>query len=351
MEDVSAARPPPLSLPALCARRASREHLCDVPAARALQAEIDASLAAHAAIPRPPWAWRATPMALAGGDIPLTVCSHLGGYSGGAQEILSFLNLEDAFRLVLVCKELRDMVGQYEGWRRRQEGGHWEWPAPESAAEGRSKRFGLKIEGSLSSWRAANPQALRANIEGSACSDADFAHLAGVKLLDCSSCRSITDSAFQHLKGIHALNMSYCSQAGITDSAFQHLKGIHTLDMSWCRQAGITDAAFQHLKGIHTLWMSYCSQAGITDAAFQHLKGIQELNMSCCNQDGITDAAFQHLKGIYTLNMRECSQAGITDAAFQHLKGIHKLAAVLGEVGPFAKALLLPSSSFMLPGF
>ena len=224
--------------------------------------------------------------------------------------------------------------------------------ARNSVTEGYLGSKEVVIRGPIAQWRAANPNAIYANISGRKdLTDEDFVYLRGVKYLNMSRCdqasitdnafahlrgihtlymrgcnqEGITDKAFAHLRGIHTLWMCNCSQAGITDNAFAHLRGIHTLDMRRCNQAGITDAAFAHLRGIHTLEMSGCDQPGITDNAFSHLRGIRTLKISWCNQVGITDNAFAHLRGIRTLDMSCCSQAGITDNAFTHLRGIQTL--------------------------
>jgi len=77
---------------------------------------------------RPPWAWRMFPIALAGGDIPETVCSHLGGAGGGAWQIMQYLdNRWDAARLSLVCQEFRDMTADYKTYKRWRSPG-WNWP-------------------------------------------------------------------------------------------------------------------------------------------------------------------------------------------------------------------------------
>ena len=94
--------------------------------------------------------------------------------------------------------------------------------------------FGPPIEGPLGAWRAANPDALVANVYRR---------------------DDLVDADFVLLKGIKALNMSLCSNPGLTDAAFVHLRGLHTLWMAGCDQASITDAAFVHLEGLHTLWM------------------------------------------------------------------------------------------------
>jgi hypothetical protein len=46
---------------------------------------------------------------LAGGALPETVCSHLGGGGSGASQILQFLDRWDAAPLRLACRELRQM--------------------------------------------------------------------------------------------------------------------------------------------------------------------------------------------------------------------------------------------------
>ena len=54
------------------------------------------------------------------------------------------------------------------------------------------------------------------------------------------------------------------------DGDFVHFVGMRALNMSWCRQ--VTDAAFVHLRGIEKLDMNYCWQGTITDAALRTLR-------------------------------------------------------------------------------
>ena len=119
------------------------------------------------------------------------------------------------------------------------------------AAEGRPD-FGPPVRGSLAAWRAAHPHAVVCNVRGRTdLTDADFAHLAGVRAVDMSECSqaTITDAAFVHLRGVHTLHMTGCRQATITDAAFVHLRGVHTLDMSECRQDTITSAGLRAALG------------------------------------------------------------------------------------------------------
>ena len=82
------------------------------------------------------------------------------------------------------------------------------------------------IRGSLAAWRACFPGAVAANVGGRRdLRDADFVHLAGVKVLYMRT-------------GIHSLNMDGCR--GITVAGLAHLAGIHTLSMVGC--FWITDA-------------------------------------------------------------------------------------------------------------
>ena len=153
--------------------------------------------------------------------------------------------------------------------------------------------FGPRIEGSLSAWRATNPDALVACVFGRV---------------------DLTDADFVHLVGIKALCMGYCTNPGLTDAAFVHLRGLHTLWMDGCNQASITDATFAHLRGLQTLHMGGCNQSTITDAASTHMRGIQVLCMNGCNQATITGAPFAHLRGVRVLLMSGCSHAAVAAA-------------------------------------
>ena len=153
--------------------------------------------------------------------------------------------------------------------------------------------FGPPLLGPLAAWRAANSDALVANVRGRV----DF-----------------TDVDFVHLAGIKALHLGGCTNPGLTDAAFAHLRGLHTLRMYNCNQASITDAAFAHLHGLHTLWMGGCKQSTITDAAFTHLRGIQVLDMQDCDQAAITGATLARLRGVRALYMDGCTPAAIAAA-------------------------------------
>ena len=98
-----------------------------------------------------------------------------------------------------------------------------------------------RITGSLAAWRACFPGARAANVAGRRdLRDADFVHLAGVKVLIMSGCTGITDAGLAHLAGIRTLNMGDCPR--ITDAGLAHLTGIHTLSMNRCAPAAIAAA-------------------------------------------------------------------------------------------------------------
>ena len=189
---------------------------------------------------------------------------------------------------------------------------HWPvWPAPALHALAREmliskvggvthggfvmpqEYFGYPIVGPLALWRAANPDALVADVWGR---------------------DDLVDADFLHLVNIKALNMACCTNPGLSHAAFVHLRGLHTLLMYDCKQSSIVDAAFAHLRGLHTLWMEGCDQSTITDAAFTHLRGIQVLDISGCSQATITGATFAHLRGVRVLDMYGCSPAAIAAA-------------------------------------
>ena len=363
---------PSEALTFLCALRSSREHLCDAEAASTLQALIDVALMEHCAVARPVWAWRPAPLLLAGGALPETLCSVLGGAGGGgsgAQQLLSFLDYFDAFQLRLVCREACEMVGECQSWHKQR---RQQWPPPASA--------GSVIQGSLERWRAVHPQALRANVSAlqgarplhsedcmrlmglkvvdmSGAQDKHFSaeegflYLRGLHTLSAKGCKGITEAALAHLKGIHTLDISSSSgQQGIFHPTLGPLAGINTLNISGCILGG--EALGSSLKSLHTLVMqetkfvgqppgrapqpallfapleslrtldiSSCSE--LCDAHFEALKGITTLRMDYCSQQGISDAALSHLSCLESLSMRGCKQ--ITGEGFRHLSGLRSL--------------------------
>ena len=256
-------------------------------------------------------------------------------YIGDGILFLPFFTTRDARQLRGVCREFRVLVTNFP----------WDDRADESRVAARA--------GAVELWRLCFPSAVACtlwqgqSVDNPHVTDADLVLLRGVRYLNMGGCTHVTnagvdrvlegqhlqtfkcqrvtcmtDALFANLVGIQMLDMSGCSEETITDAAFAHLAGIHTLYMDNCNQTTITDAAFAHLAGIDTLDMSRCNQATITDAAFAHLAGIDALYMNGCNQATITDAAFAHLAGTHTLYMNGCNQATITDATFAHLAGI-----------------------------
>ena len=160
--------PGPTLLSTLFAQRSWRSAQ-GLPPDAALSARIEAALTAHAGRPRPPWAWRAEPMALAGGDFPESVCSHLGGEHGGAWPLLQFLNAQDAAALRCVCTELRSMTEHFLVHQRRR-GAVWDWPL--GKLQGRVSRLaGSGEQGSSEGMGAAalfmNPTGLAVRPDGS----------------------------------------------------------------------------------------------------------------------------------------------------------------------------------------
>ena len=198
-----------------------------------------------------------------GGDDSLVdLFAVLAGAHSVGGGVFGFLTMLDGNELRQVCRLIRGDVAAAR-WRDAE----------------------TPIRGPLAAWRACFPGAMAACLRGrDDLRDADFVHLAGVKVLD----------------------MSYCT--GITDAGLVHLTGIHTLIMFDCY--GITDAGLAHLTGIRTLYMGDCT--AITDAGLAHLTGIHMLDISFCY--GITDAGLAHLAGIKTLGMRACAPAAIAAA-------------------------------------
>jgi hypothetical protein len=121
----------------------------------------------------------ATPFALPR-DAPGAVTTLLsvlhGAHSVGAG-VFGFLTTREACTLRLVSQECREAV-----------------------AAARWHDGATHISGSLAAWRACFPGAVAANVEGRRdLRDADFAHLAGVKVLNMKRCTGVSDAGLAHL--------------------------------------------------------------------------------------------------------------------------------------------------------
>ena len=112
------------------------------------------------------------------------------------------------------------------------------------------------ILGSIGAWRACFPRARCANVRfdergfperaarhrDAPVVDADFVHFVGLWELNMQGCRAVTDAAFAHLRGIRVLDMSCCSQPTITDAGLAHLVGITRLHMQGADEASVAAA-------------------------------------------------------------------------------------------------------------
>jgi hypothetical protein len=154
-----------------------------------------------------------------GGDDSLVdLFAVLAGAHSVGGGVFGFLTMRDGNELRQLCRLIRGDVAAAR-WRDAE----------------------TYIRGPLAAWRACFPGAVAANVEWrSDLRDADFVHLAGVKVLDMSYCTRITDAGLAHLTGIHTLNMGGCT--GITDAGLAHLTGIRQLNMWGCAPAAV-DAA------------------------------------------------------------------------------------------------------------
>lgn len=107
----------------------------------------------------------------------------------------------------------------------------------------------------------------------------DSALVTGILQLDISLCKQLTNKFFASLHGIHTLIMRGCSN-DISDAAFAHLAGITVLDISENSQPGITDVAFSHIAGIEELNLSNCNLESLTEGVLAHLTSVGTLNTS-----------------------------------------------------------------------
>jgi Leucine-rich repeat (LRR) protein len=150
-------------------------------------------------------------------------------------------------------------------------------------------------------------------------SDATITRLRGLRALDITLNKKVTDAALAHLGNLEVLIMSQCQGGGITDAGLARLTNLHTLDISYCLQ--LTDAALQPLTRLRALTVKSCKQ--LTDAAFVNMKELRILNMTCCDQPELTDAVFEYMPNLRHLTIARCPQ--LTDAAFARLGRLRSL--------------------------
>jgi hypothetical protein len=141
--------------------------------------------------------------------------------------------------------------------------------------------FGERIEGSLAAWRAANPDANTARVNGR---------------------HDVDDDACEHLRGVRALNIAGCT--AVTDAGFAHLGAVEVLVMSGLTR--VTDAGLRHLTRVRKLVLKNCT--GVSDAAFAPLRAtLYSLDVDGCRQ--LTAAALAGLEQLHTVSAALCQRA------------------------------------------
>ena len=135
--------------------------------------------------------------------------------------------------------------------------------------------------------------------------------LPGLKQLNLSGCRKLTDAGIahlQHITSLKQLDLSMCDN--LTDVGIAHLQyltSLQQLNLSGCEN--ITDAGIAHLKNLTSLQrleLIDCSR--LTGAKFDHLKdliSLQQLILNYCNN--LTDDGIAKLKDITSLRKLELS--------------------------------------------
>lgn len=153
----------------------------------------------------------------------------------------------------------------------------------------------------------------------SSITDAAFARMSRLRVLDVSHCYHLTDAAFDHdcFASLEVLVLERCSQEGLTDAAFRKLHNLKKLCMWHVNQEGVTDAAFKSMPRLTELDVSECAQ--LTGAFFAHLPRLAVLNITRCR--AIVDASFAFLPVTLTkLCMEGMPQLG--DVALEHLDAL-----------------------------
>ena len=137
--------------------------------------------------------------------------------------------------------------------------------------------FGPHIEGPLAAWRAANPDAQAARLNGR---------------------RDLTDDDCAFLRGVRVLNIAGCSQ--LTDAAFAHFGSLEVLVMNGC--ANVTEVGFAHMPRLRKLLMKNCLSA--TDGAFKNLVHLRQLDVDGCRK--LTAAALDGLPELRIVSAHLC---------------------------------------------
>jgi len=208
-------------------------------------------------------------------------------------ELFRFFTTNNILPCRLVCREFKEIIENYP------------WNETNNV-----------IKGNIYRWRMCFPMAKAINLNGMSrkiqVTNEDIRILSGIKYINITYQKSITNSAFQCLTDAKCIIMNGCDQ--ITDEAFINLPNLRRLEISYCYN--ISNNIFKNLRNLKYLNIIDCQQ--ITDEAFQYIPNIIELNIGLCKN--LTDNIFQYLKNIEALNLTDCIY--LTPEIFKYLKNI-----------------------------
>jgi Leucine-rich repeat (LRR) protein len=166
-------------------------------------------------------------------------------------------------------------------------------------------------------------------ISGPGLTDADFAQLAALPVLDLIEIAgAITDEGMKHLKSfksLRGLSIDCTGKRKVTDAGLQWLKDVPELQQFQVRSDQITDAGLSALEAVPNLTLLALPSSRVTLAdtlAVGQLKKLKVLSLINCP---ITDAGMKEIGKLTTLESLYLGMAPITDTGLAELTPLSNL--------------------------
>jgi internalin A len=153
--------------------------------------------------------------------------------------------------------------------------------------------------------------------------DDDLRHLEalpGIKHLELSRNRAVTDRGLVHLRSLKNLEALYLHKMSIEGPGLEHIKHLPQLHHLNLEHSPLQDAGLEHIGEMTQLLTLQLGNTNVTDAGVANLVALSDLqNLSLAGAD-VSDRSVVHLKRLGRLEHLSLSRTNVTAAGVAELK-------------------------------
>jgi hypothetical protein len=125
-----------------------------------------------------------------------------------------------------------------------------------------------------------------------------IAHLTGLRELDASKARPVSDSGLWHLLALRELRLLDLYQSGVTDAGLVHLAGLEHMERLHLGMTGVRGRGLIHLRRLQRLrWLSL-EDTEVDDAALPHLLALGSLRTLVLFGTRVGEGAIEALRSV-----------------------------------------------------